>query len=99
VDLGVGEPGVVVDGAVHVVVAGASGVAGLAALEAVAAVDPPPAAGADDAELLDVDVDQLTRMGAFVAADGLSGRTVQERGSNFVMCALTVGLSSARPGS
>src|SRR3954453_8786709 len=60
-DLGVGQPGVVIDGVVQVGVPGAAlpGVApsGLAALE------PPPAAGRDPTELLDVDVDQVPGRG------------------------------------
>ena len=63
VDLRVGEPGVVIDGRVDVVIAlGASG-DGLGALSAGARA---PAIG-DPPELLDVDVDQLARPGTLVA--------------------------------
>lgn len=43
----------------------------------VTAVDPPSAAVGDPAELLDIDMHQLTRAGALVAADHLPGRPVQ----------------------
>jgi len=77
VDLGVGQPGVVVDGAVHVVVADSGGGAAGAASVAVAAVDAPAAAVAEPAEFLDVDVDQFTGAVAFVAAHPVAGRPVQ----------------------
>ncbi len=57
--LGEREPGVGVDGGVPVAVADPFP-AGGAVLGAAAAVDPPPAAGRDGADLLDVQVDQLT---------------------------------------
>ena len=61
-DLRVGQPGVVVDGGVDVVVADATAFDVLAA-----AVSAPAAAVGDPADLLDVDVDQFAGMGAFVA--------------------------------
>jgi hypothetical protein len=67
-NLGVGQPGVVVDGGVDVVVADPSA-AGLLA----AAVDAPAAAGRDPAELLDVEVDQVPGPVAFVAVGGGAG--------------------------
>jgi len=65
-DLGVAEPGVVVDRGVHVVVAQASHPSGSFG----ASVDPPAAAVGDLAELLDVDVHQISGRLAFVAQPG-----------------------------
>src|SRR4051812_37856788 len=79
IDLGVGEPGVIVDRGLHVLVADASRCPGATAFEAVAAVDAPAAAIAESAELLDVDVDQLAGPGAFIAADRFTGGSVQPR--------------------
>jgi hypothetical protein len=67
-DLDVGQPGVVIDGDVDVVVAHLRGAARGPVLGGVTSVGPPPAAGADVAEFLDVEVDQLAGAGAFVAA-------------------------------
>ena len=78
--LGVGETAVVVDGDVDVLpadsvadVAGPVGVFGVVVLSA-AAAHPPAGAALDAAELLDVDVEQLARSGAFVADDRLESR-------------------------
>jgi hypothetical protein len=79
VDFGVGEAGVVVDGAVDVVVADPGGCAGAAVFGAVSAQHAPAAAVAEPAEFLDVDVDQLAWAGAFVAAYRLPGGAVQPR--------------------
>src|SRR5205814_6949218 len=69
-DLGVGEPGVVVDGGVDVVVAGPAGLPGPGA----AAAGPPAAAAGDLAELFDVEVDQLAGPVPFIAhRGGLAG--------------------------
>jgi hypothetical protein len=66
VDLGIGQPGVVVDGQVQVLPADAAArtLAGAIAGDAVADAR-------EATELLDVDVDQLARLGALVAAHGL----------------------------
>src|SRR4051812_2593508 len=77
VDLCVGERGVVVDGAVHVLVADPRPASGAAVRLAVAAQDAPPAAVAEPADLLHVDVDQLAGPGPLVAANQLAGRAVQ----------------------
>ena len=79
-DLGIGQPGVVVDGGVDIVVADrwASGsvlVAG-AVLVRVAAMNAMAASRRNAAQLLDVHVDQLARVGALIAADRLPGRPV-----------------------
>ena len=63
-DLGVGQPGVVVDSGVDVV---EPDLCWLAAGRWSAAVDPPPAAVGDAAELLHIDVDQIAGSVAFVA--------------------------------
>jgi hypothetical protein len=88
-DLGVSQPGVIIEGGVQVAVAqdglavaGAPG-RGDGGLEVVLAglpaVDAPSAAVGDVAELLDVDVDQLAGPLALVAADGQPGTAVQVR--------------------
>jgi hypothetical protein len=87
VDLGIGQPGVVIDGGVdeamadqRVVMAAAlaAGAVSLAvALSAGPAQEPVAARGRDPAQLLDIDVDQLTGMGVLVAADRLAGGPVQ----------------------
>lgn len=74
--LGVGEPGVVIDGGVEVHVpgagAGALGSAGDLVLRRPAAVDPPPSAVGDPAQLLHIDVDQVAGAVPFVALDRLA---------------------------
>jgi hypothetical protein len=80
-DLGVGQPGVVVDRAVHVVVADPSSrpLLGLGAtvLPGVPAMDPPAATGTDHPELLHVHMHQLARPGPLVTAHDLTGGPVQ----------------------
>ena len=68
-DLGVGEPGVVIDDGVHVVVADLGVLAFRLVEPHLAAVGPPAAAVGDPADLLDVHVDQLARA-AHVRSDG-----------------------------
>ena len=68
-DLGVGQPGVVVDQGVHVVVAD-SCLLGRRGRADLAAVGSPAAAVGDPAEFLDVHVDQLAGPVAFVADRG-----------------------------
>ena len=77
-DLDVGQAGVVVDGGMHIVVAGPAAPVAGAVLGRVAAVDAVAATGAQAAELLDVEVDQLARVGALVAADHCPARAIQD---------------------
>ena len=69
-DLGVGQPGVVVDQRVDVVEADPGSRSGRRSAPCCAAVGPPAAAVGDPAELLDVHVDQLAGPVAFVADRG-----------------------------
>jgi hypothetical protein len=68
VEPGVGEPAVVVDADEEVLVAGAASRADQAAADA---------AAADQAQLFDVDMQQLTRPGTFIADNRLSGTLVE----------------------
>ncbi|GHB72290.1 hypothetical protein GCM10010377_73610 [Streptomyces viridiviolaceus] len=73
-DFAVGEAAVVVDCGVDVVEAGGAAAVGAGGT----AVDAPSSAVGDAAEFPDVDVDELAGPAAFVAADDLSGGSVQE---------------------
>src|SRR5699024_1860738 len=77
-DLGVGQPGVVIDGVVQVHVARAPvGLcAGLVAVASSASEDLVASAVGDASLFLDVDVDHLTGPGPFVATDGSAGGPV-----------------------
>src|SRR5690348_14579047 len=63
----------------HVLVADTSAGSCSASLQTVPAVDAPPAAVTEPADLLHVDVDQLAGAGSFVASDHLTGGPVQPR--------------------
>ena len=87
VDLGIGQPGVVIDGGVDepmasqrvmVAAAAAAGAVGLAVgLAGGPAQEPVATTSGDVAQLLDIDVDQVAGMGVFLAADHLAGGPVQ----------------------
>ncbi len=87
VDLGIGQPGVVIDGGVDEPMAGqkmvmaaglAAGAVGLAVgLAGGPAQEPVTTPGRDVAQLLDIDVDQVAGMRMLIAADRLAGGPVQ----------------------
>jgi hypothetical protein len=81
VDFGVGQAAVVIDRGVHAIEPHPWGVASASVEVAVPAMDSPAAALAQPAEFLDIDMHQLARTSAFVAADHLPGRPVQPRQS------------------
>ena len=68
-DLGVGQPGVVVDGDMDEVIANTMAVPGVGS----SAVQPPAAPLRDAAQLLDVDVDQLPGLVTLIAVGAAAG--------------------------
>src|SRR5215467_2771306 len=87
-DLGIGQPGVVVEGGVQVAVAQVRAAVDLAAARGVAvglpvtlagrpAQDPVAAAVGNVAEFFDIDMDQLARAGPLIAPHGSAAATVQ----------------------
>lgn len=79
-DLHVGQPGVVVHSGVDIVIARAAARSGGAdpVLGGRPAVDALATAGTQPAELLDIEVEQLAGVGAFVAADDPAGWPVHD---------------------
>lgn len=75
-DLGVGQPGVVIDGVVHEPIASSSATVAFAVG---ATEDLVPAAVGDVAQPFDVDVDHLAGCGALIAAHHAAGGAVQVR--------------------
>jgi hypothetical protein len=77
-DFGIGQPGVVVDGGMDIVIAWAMLAVASALLKRVAAMNPMAATLTEPPELLDVHVDQLAWPEAFIAADQLAAGPVQQ---------------------
>ena len=93
-DLGVGQPRMVIDGGVDVVVAEPS----LAVGPLAASVHAPAAIGWDPAELLDVDVDQVPGPVAFVPQRRRTGRTDHHPGDRVQARQGRAGVTGQDPG-